>query len=174
LFVSFLLSVKCEAEWNKWTPKHIHAGNLCLHHTTLSPKHHQMKSNKKSPCSAGADFPEWKLFLDFSYIGCLQSLCSFDYIELNIIPFFYGFESFAGDCGKMTKDIVTILLFNKSKPLCVVEPFYFSFSHFPGLSLHFYFTRLQQRALIDVTTQLKMARLQVCLLILSRQMRGIP
>jgi hypothetical protein len=102
-----------------------------------------------------------EIFSDFSYIGCLKTLCTFDYIELNVIPLFYALESLTGDRGKMTKDIVTILLLNKSKPLCVVEPFYFSLSHFPGLSLLFYFTRRQQRAFLSVTIQLKMARLQV-------------
>jgi len=102
-----------------------------------------------------------EIFSDFPYIGSLKSLWALDYIELNIIPFFNALESFTGDRGKMTKDIVTILLLNKSKPLCVVEPFYFSLSHFPGLSLLFYFTRRQQRAFLSVTIQLKMARLQV-------------
>jgi hypothetical protein len=96
---------------------------------------------KKSPCSARANCLDWEIFSDLSYIGSLKSLCTLDYIEFNIIPFFDALESFTGDRGKMTKNIVTILLFNKSKPLCVVEPFYFSFSHFPVLPLLFYFTR---------------------------------
>ena len=58
-------------------------------------------------------------FSSFSYISCLKTLRAFDNIEFNSIHSLQGFESFTSYSGKTTKDIFAILLFEKSKPLCI-------------------------------------------------------
>lgn len=51
------------------------------------------------------------------YVSCLQTFRALHYIEFNIIPFLQGLESFTGDGGKVTKNIFTVLLLQKSEPL---------------------------------------------------------
>jgi len=70
------------------------------------------------------------MYSDFSYIFGLRPFCAFDNIKFYRIPFLQRFEAITADGGKMTEHILPVLLFNKTEPLCVVEPFYFSLSHF--------------------------------------------
>jgi len=67
---------------------------------------------------------------NFPYILRLQTLRSFDYIKCYFIPFLQGFEAFARNSREMTENIFTIILLKKTKPLCVVKPFYLSVCHF--------------------------------------------
>src|SRR6266498_736032 len=69
-------------------------------------------------------------YSDFSNVGCLQSFWPLDHFEFNIIPFLQGFEAFAGYSGKMTKNIFATFLFKKTKPFCIIKPFYFSSYHY--------------------------------------------
>jgi len=105
--------------------------------------------DKKSPRNSGAFCVVWAKFSDFSYVGCLQTFGALDHIEFNIIAFLEGFESFSSDSREMAKDIVTILLLEKTKPLCIIEPLYFSFCHFLLSPDSFDFTRWRHRTLFN-------------------------
>lgn len=82
------------------------------------------------------------LVSNFSYVFGLRPFRTFDNIKFNSIAFLQRFEALTGDGGKMTKNIFPVLLFKKTKPLCVVEPFNFSFSHFLFSPYLFNFTRM--------------------------------
>lgn len=54
---------------------------------------------------------------------------SFD-IKSDPLTFGQGFEAIAGDAGKMDENIVAaIIIRDKTKALCFVEPFYCTFIH---------------------------------------------
>ena len=67
--------------------------------------------------------------LNSGYVCRLQSLGAFNQLERYGFTFRKGFETIAVNCGKMNKNIFSIFLLKKTKPLAVIEPFYRSIYH---------------------------------------------
>src|ERR1039457_1194760 len=90
--------------------------------------HQNCATQQKSPGNRSF-FVDWRRWLDASYVRGLKPFRTLGYFKRYFIAFNKGFKSIARDCRKMTKNIFAIFLFQKTKPLAVVKPFYSSIYH---------------------------------------------
>ena len=64
--------------------------------------------------------------LQLDDVGSLRTARTFHDIELHILAFIEGLETFALDSGEMYEYVIAILTCDKTKTLVSVEPFYFA------------------------------------------------
>jgi hypothetical protein len=78
---------------------------------------------------SGAFIFDATLALNSSYVRGLKPFRTLCYFKSYSIAFCKGFETFACDCGEVTKYILATFLLKKSKTLAVVKPFNCSVYH---------------------------------------------
>lgn len=66
------------------------------------------------------------MFLQFSYVSCLQTLVTIDDIEFYCVAFIEGFKAVTLNGTVMYKHIIAVFPLNEAKTLFLIKPFYFS------------------------------------------------
>lgn len=84
--------------------------------------------------------------LDLLDIGGLEALGALHNVKGDALAFLERLETLRLDRGKMYEYIFTVLLLQKTKPLAVIEPLHFTFSHFllpqPFMSIYPHLLRM--------------------------------
>lgn len=84
---------------------------------------------KKHPATSTGCFltPVWfSEGLELAHVLCRRAFFSLLNIECDLVPFSQSPKSFAVDSREMNEYICAILLFDKTKPLLIIKPFYCS------------------------------------------------